>query len=137
VPLLWVACVAWSLLDLEPIALSWTWDSDDCALCAQEVKTLGHLLLGCVHSRETWFRIPRYYSLQHLAPQEELPFFKWWMAIHKQIHKIQHKGFDSLTIPVVMEGKKSTRSGQSRASTCGIGATNPGGNLKVGQGRFR
>jgi hypothetical protein len=27
-----------------------TRDSDICALCAQEVETLDHLLLGCVHS---------------------------------------------------------------------------------------
>jgi hypothetical protein len=43
-------------------------DSDDCALCAQEVETLDHLLLGCVHSWETWFRIMRYYGMQHLTP---------------------------------------------------------------------
>jgi hypothetical protein len=29
-------------------------DSDTCALCAQEVKPLEHLLLGCVHSRESF-----------------------------------------------------------------------------------
>lgn len=30
-------------------------DRDECALCAQKVETLDHLLTGCVHSRETWF----------------------------------------------------------------------------------
>jgi hypothetical protein len=63
-------------------------DSDDCALCAQEVETLDHLLLRCVHSRETWLRILHYYGLQHLAPQEELPFFEWWVATWKQVHKL-------------------------------------------------
>jgi hypothetical protein len=43
-------------------------DSDTCALCAEEVETLDHLLLGCVHSRETWFRVLRFYSLDHLTP---------------------------------------------------------------------
>jgi hypothetical protein len=62
--------------------------SDDCALCAQEVGTLDHLLLGCVYSRETWFRILRYYGLQLLTSQEELPFFEWWLATRKQVHKL-------------------------------------------------
>jgi hypothetical protein len=43
-------------------------DSDTCALCAQEVETLDHLLLGCVHSRETWFRVLRYYLLRPRSP---------------------------------------------------------------------
>jgi hypothetical protein len=51
-------------------------DLDICALCAQEVETLDHLLLGCVHSRETWFRVPRYFGLDQLTPQEELPYFE-------------------------------------------------------------
>jgi hypothetical protein len=56
-------------------------DSDDCALCAQEVETLDHLLLGCVHNREMWFRVLRYYGLQHLTPQEELPFLSGgWLS---------------------------------------------------------
>jgi hypothetical protein len=46
-------------------------DSDVCALCAQEVETLDHLLLGCVHSRETWFRVLRYFNLQASAPQQQ------------------------------------------------------------------
>jgi hypothetical protein len=76
-------------------------DSDSCALCAQEVETLDHLLLGCVHSRETWFRVLRFYGLDHLTPQEELPYFVWWLAVRKRVHKSQCKGFDSLALLVV------------------------------------
>jgi hypothetical protein len=39
--------------------------------------------------------------LQHLTPQLELPFFKWWLDIRKQVHKLQRKGFDSLALLVV------------------------------------
>jgi hypothetical protein len=77
-------------------------DSDTCALCAQEVETLDHLLLGCAHSRETWFRVLRFYGLDHLTPQEELPYFDWWLAVRKRVHKSQRKGFDSLSLLVVL-----------------------------------
>ncbi|TVU30511.1 hypothetical protein EJB05_22139, partial [Eragrostis curvula] len=32
-------------------------NDNTCALCAQEPKTLNHLLLHCVYNRETWFRV--------------------------------------------------------------------------------
>jgi hypothetical protein len=66
-----------------------------------QVETLDHLLLGCVHSRETWFRVLRFYGLDHLSPQEELPYFVWWLAVRKRVHKSQRKGFDSLALLVV------------------------------------
>jgi hypothetical protein len=50
--------------------------SDDCALCAQEVEALDHLLLGCVHNRETWFRIMHYYGMQHLTSQRGAAIFR-------------------------------------------------------------
>jgi hypothetical protein len=76
-------------------------DSDTCALCAQEVETLDHLLLGCVHSRETWFRVLRYYGLDHLTSQEELSYFDWSLGVRKRVHKSQRKGFDSLALLVI------------------------------------
>jgi hypothetical protein len=75
-------------------------DTDDYALCAQEVETLDHLLVGCVFARETWFRILRYFGLQDLTPQVELPFFGWWLGTRKRVHKLQRKGFDSLALLV-------------------------------------
>jgi hypothetical protein len=72
-------------------------DTDDCVLCAQEVETLDHLLVGSV---ETWFRILWYFALQDLTPQVELPFFDWWLGTRKRFQKLQHKGFDSLAILV-------------------------------------
>jgi hypothetical protein len=76
-------------------------DSDTCALFAQEVETLDHLLLGCVHSRETRFIVLHYYGLDHLTPQEEVPYFNWWLGVRKRVHKSQRKGFDSLALLVV------------------------------------
>jgi hypothetical protein len=74
----------------------------------------------------------RYYELQHLTPQEELPFFEWWLPTRKQIHKLQRKGFDSLALLVVMEGKESACARQSRTSTGGFGAIDPGGSSEMG-----
>jgi hypothetical protein len=48
-------------------------DRDICALCAREVETLDHLLLGCVYSRETWFRMLRFFGMADLAPLLEEP----------------------------------------------------------------
>jgi hypothetical protein len=76
-------------------------NSDIYALCAQEVEILDHVLLGCVHSRETWFRVLRHYGLNQLTPQEELPYFDWWLGVRKRVHKSQRKGFDSLALLVV------------------------------------
>jgi hypothetical protein len=73
-------------------------DSD---ICAQKVETLDHLVLGCVHRRETWFRVLRYYGLDHLTPLEELPYFDWWLGVRKWVHKSQRKCFDSLALLVV------------------------------------
>jgi hypothetical protein len=101
VSFLWLACASWLLLDFEPATSAWVRDSDTCALCAREVETLDHLLLGCVHSRETWFRVLRYYDLEHLTPQAELPNFDWWLGVRKRVHKSQCKGFDSLALLVV------------------------------------
>jgi hypothetical protein len=42
-------------------------ESDSCALCAQAVETLDHLLVDCVYSRETWFRTIGHILLPQLA----------------------------------------------------------------------
>lgn len=69
---------------------------DECALCAQDVETLDHLLVVCVFSRKTWFRVLSHVGLGNLAPTNESPLVKWWTQARKSIDKIQRKGFDSL-----------------------------------------
>jgi hypothetical protein len=53
---------------------------DDYTLCAQEFKTLDHLLVECVYRRETWFRILRYFGQQDLTPHVEVSFCEWWLG---------------------------------------------------------
>jgi hypothetical protein len=43
----------------------------------------------------------KFYGLDHLTPQEEVPCFVWWLAVRKRVHKSQRKGFDSLALLVV------------------------------------
>jgi hypothetical protein len=43
---------------------------DDCALCAEDVETLDHLL---VVSLKTWFQVLRFFGLGSLAPSKESP----------------------------------------------------------------
>jgi hypothetical protein len=62
-------------------------DSDVCALCAQEVDILDHLLLGCVHSRETWIRVLRFFGMADLAPSWEEPVGVWWLQVRKTVTK--------------------------------------------------
>lgn len=42
-------------------------NSGPCALCDQESETLEHLLLGCVYSREVWFRLLCFSGLEYLT----------------------------------------------------------------------
>jgi hypothetical protein len=62
-------------------------DIDVYALCAQEVETLDHLLLGCVHSRETWFRMLRFFGMADLAPSREESVVVWWLRTRKAVAK--------------------------------------------------
>jgi hypothetical protein len=61
--------------------------------------------------------ILRYYGLQHLTPQGELPFFEWWLPTRKQVHKLRQKGFDSLALLVVWSSwKEKNRRVHDRAA---------------------
>jgi hypothetical protein len=70
-------------------------DSDACALCAQEVETLDHLLVDCVFSRETWFRTLGHILLPQLAPDRLMSLAAWWCSARKPVAKTRRKGFDA------------------------------------------
>jgi hypothetical protein len=79
-------------------------DSDTCALCAQEVKTLDHLLVDCVFSRETWFRTLTHILLPQLAPDRPTSLATWWCSARKSVAKTRRKGFDTFVWLVDLEG---------------------------------
>jgi hypothetical protein len=70
-------------------------DSDSCALCAQEVETLDHLLVDCVFSRETWFRTLGHILLPLLAPDRPMSLAAWWCSARKSVAKTWCKGFNA------------------------------------------
>jgi hypothetical protein len=45
-------------------------NSDDCALCGQLIETMNHLLVGCVFSREFWYRFLHRFDWQALTPPQ-------------------------------------------------------------------
>jgi hypothetical protein len=70
-------------------------DSDSCALCAQAVETLDHLLVDCVFSRETWFRTLGHILLPQLAPDRLMSLAAWWCSARKSVVKTRRQGFDA------------------------------------------
>jgi hypothetical protein len=54
-------------------------NSEPCALCSQAPEGIHHLLLGCVYSREVWFRSMRHPGLHHLTPTSECRPDDWWL----------------------------------------------------------
>jgi hypothetical protein len=113
-------------------------DTDECALCAQDVETLDHLMLRCVYSCEAWFRILCYCSIwRHRGSC--LCLIGGWIPPSRYT-SLNVKG----SIPcigssgglVALEGEKSTSSWQSRASAGASGAADPWGSSEVGLGWF-
>jgi hypothetical protein len=73
-------------------------DDDTCALCTQASKSIHHLLLSCVFSREVWFRTLRSAGISSCTPSTSSTMPDWWITQRKRIDKVHHKGFDSLVV---------------------------------------
>ena len=71
-----------------------------CALCSQEPEFLDHLLIGCVYSREVWFRVLRAYNWHQFTPSTDAKLITWWLATRKMIAKARRMAFDSVVILV-------------------------------------
>jgi hypothetical protein len=67
-----------------------------CTLCKQSKETISHMVLGCVYSREIWFRGLRRCGWQHLTPRVDDNLVTWWLRVQKVVTKLQHPAFDSL-----------------------------------------
>jgi hypothetical protein len=103
-------------------------DSDTCALCAQEVKTLDHLLVDCVFSRETWFRTLTHILLPQLAPDRPTSLATWWCSARKSVAKTRRKGFDTFVWLVawsIWRGAQSACSWKGGPDASGPRADNP------------
>ena len=70
-----------------------------CPLCDQASETIDHLLIGCVFTREFWFRFLSQVGLQSLSPQPtELSFLDWWDRVTSGTSDIISYGINSLII---------------------------------------
>jgi hypothetical protein len=76
---------------------------DAYALCAQEPKTIQHLMIGCVHNQETWYHVLGRVNLVHLALSRESPLAEWWALgswMQKGLWKERTcRFFDRLALP--------------------------------------
>lgn len=76
---------------------------DACPFCDQE-KTMQHLLVGCVFSRQIWFSIFQSLHLSALVPTtSDFRFSSWWKKALRLVPKNLSKGLNSLIILVAWE----------------------------------
>jgi hypothetical protein len=52
-----------------------------CALCKQSKEMFSHVVLGCVYSREIWFRGLHCCGCQHLTPWVDDNLMTWWLRV--------------------------------------------------------
>jgi hypothetical protein len=72
---------------------------EKCPLCDQEQENLDHMLIGCVFTREFWFKLLSQVNIQNLAPQlGDGAFMEWWHEIGRQVQGVAHEGLNSLII---------------------------------------
>lgn len=94
-------------------SLNWCWTADrlarrgldhpdQCSLCDQEDKTVQHLLVSCVFSRDIWYQVLSLVGLQRFTPRHNDEVFQnWWRTVETRVPKQQRAGFNSLVILLV------------------------------------
>jgi hypothetical protein len=68
-------------------------------LCDQHPKTINHLLLSCVFTRQLWFELLLEVGLQQLTPLPSQDSFEdWWRQSSMRVQGQAREGFNSLVI---------------------------------------
>jgi hypothetical protein len=75
-------------------------DGDECALCAQETETIGHLVLGCTFAKQVLFAL--LHPLQLDTPMQDAgdEIASWWLHQRSRIASADRKVLDSLLLLV-------------------------------------
>jgi hypothetical protein len=69
-------------------------------LCDQAVETLDHLLVQCVVTRETWFKVLRPLGWRNLILMPNVGMVDWWLRSCKVVTKAYRKAFNYLVFLV-------------------------------------
>jgi hypothetical protein len=73
-----------------------------CMFYDQEEETIQHILVGCVFSKEIWFRVLSMAGLQRCTPMTGVQNFQeWWQAVERMVPK-QVRGGLNLLISLVL-----------------------------------
>ena len=73
-------------------------DSDDCNLCSQASETCDHLFVGCVTTRQLWYRLLLPLGLQDLTPLTEESLGIWWLRQRERLSADSRPPFDTLLL---------------------------------------
>jgi hypothetical protein len=74
-------------------------EDTSCTFCLQGPETMGHLLLGCVYSKEVWFKALRKFGWHAVAlTVVQTPFVDWWLRARESIRKARRKCFNSVVM---------------------------------------
>ena len=71
-------------------------DGDECAFCAQEIETVGHLVLGCYFARQVSYMLLHLLQLDTLILGDGDDVASWWLRQRSRIAAGERKLFDSL-----------------------------------------
>lgn len=71
-----------------------------CAMCDQAPETVAHLFVGCVFSREVWFKLLQPLGLSSLMPMGEPDLGQWWIHQRSRLDRASRPLFDSLVLLV-------------------------------------
>jgi hypothetical protein len=68
-----------------------------CSFCDQEEETIQHILVGCVFSKEVWFRVLSMAGLQRCTLTSGAQNFQeWWQAAERMVPKQMRDGLNLL-----------------------------------------
>jgi hypothetical protein len=73
-------------------------ENDDCALCGQAPESGDHLFLGCVFTRELWFKLLAPVGLAALVLSSEERLDSWWMQQRRRLDRQSRPVLDGLLL---------------------------------------
>jgi hypothetical protein len=84
----------WLSLATRPVLDGW----NAMASPTMASESIGHLLITCVYSRETWFRLLSVDGMRNLVPSADAAWPDWWLQSRLQVAAAKRKAFDTLVV---------------------------------------